>query len=119
MATAEPVSPMDDRRHNSNLNARPKKTPMPRLVLRLYVTNHAPNSVMAIANARAICDKHFASAYELEIVDLVTDPKRALEDGIIATPTLLKLSPAPVQRVIGNLGDVNQVLFALGSANKP
>jgi circadian clock protein KaiB len=85
------------------------------LLLRLYVAGSAPNSVRAIANARAICEAHFAAAYELEIVDLLDHPKRALADGVIVTPTLLKLHPLPVQRVIGNLSDSDQVLLALGS----
>jgi circadian clock protein KaiB len=82
--------------------------------LRLYIAGQAPNSVRAIANCRAICAEHFATGHELEIVDLLEHPKRALADGIIVTPTLLKLSPLPV-RVIGNLSDTNQVLLALAS----
>lgn len=84
-----------------------------RLVLRLYVAGHAPNSVRAIANARAICSEHFAARHTLEIVDLLADPRRALIDGIIVTPTLLKLSPLPVQRMIGNLDDTDRVLMTL------
>ena len=89
------------------------RTKAPALRLRLYVAGHAPNSVRAVANVRAICDEHFASGHELEIVDLLEHPKRALADGIIVTPTLLKLLPLPVQRVIGSLSDTNQVLLAL------
>ena len=63
------------------------------LQLRLYVAGSAPNSLRAIANAKAICDEHFASGYGLEVVDLLEHPARALADGIIVTPTLLKLSP--------------------------
>ena len=84
------------------------------LRLRLYVAGNAPNSVRAVANARAICEEHFASEHDLEIVDLLVHPQRALADGIIVTPTLLKLLPLPVQRVIGSLSDRNQVLLALG-----
>ena len=84
------------------------------LVLRLYVAGSAPNSQLAIANAKAICDEHFSSRYELEIVDLLACPRRAFADGIIVTPTLLKLLPLPVQRVIGNLSDTSQVLLAMG-----
>lgn len=91
------------------------QTKTPGLQLRLYVAGTAPNSVKAIANCRAICDEHFASAHELEIVDLLAYPQRALADGIIVTPTLLKLLPLPVQRVIGSLSDTNQVLLALSS----
>jgi circadian clock protein KaiB len=83
------------------------------LLLRLYVAGNAPNSLRAIANARAICDEHFASGHELEIVDLLEHPLQALADGIIVTPTLLRMSPLPVQRMVGNLNDRDQVLLAL------
>ena len=86
-----------------------------RLRLRLYVAGHAPNSARAVANCRAICNEHFAAAHDLEIVDLLEHPTRALADGIIVTPTLLKLLPLPVQRVVGSLSDANQVLQALSS----
>jgi circadian clock protein KaiB len=85
------------------------------LRLRLYVAGGAPNSVRAIANARALCDDHFAAGHDLEVVDLIEHPKRALADGITVTPTLLKLSPKPVQRVVGDLSDTNQVLLVLSS----
>jgi len=87
-----------------------------KLQLRLYVAGNAPNSVRAIANARAICEQHFNGSHDLEIVDLLDHPVRGLADGIVVTPTLLKLSPLPVQRVIGNLSDTSQVLLALGRA---
>lgn len=84
-----------------------------RLRLRLYVAGDAPNSLQAIANARALCEKHFAARHELEIVDLLEYPLRALADRIIVTPTLLKLLPLPALRVIGNLSDTEQVFLAL------
>ena len=84
----------------------------PALRLRLYVAGTAPNSLKAVANARAICDDHFGSTYELEIVDLLKHPSRAAEDGIIVTPTLLKLS-SPIGRLIGSLSDAPSVLAAL------
>ena len=83
------------------------------LRLRLYIAGSAPNSLRAMVNCRAICDEHFAAGYDLEIVDLLDHPKRALADGIIVTPTLLKLLPLPVERVIGTLSDTNQVLIVL------
>ena len=86
----------------------------PNISLRLYVAGNAPNSLRATANAKAICNAHFPARYELEIVDLLKFPRRALEDGIIVTPTLLKLLPLPVQRVIGDLSDTSQLLLALG-----
>jgi circadian clock protein KaiB len=92
----------------------PRTKKKPKLRLRLYVVGTAPNSVLAIANAKLICDEHFASGHELEIVDLLVDPARAAKDGIIVTPTLLRLMPLPEHRVVGNLSDIAQVLIALG-----
>jgi circadian clock protein KaiB len=88
-----------------------------RLRLRLYVAGSAPNSLAAITNLKSICDQHFADRFELEVVDLLEHPLRALADGIIVTPTLLRLAPPPVQRVIGNLSDTNQVVVTLRSAS--
>jgi circadian clock protein KaiB len=84
-----------------------------RLRLRLYVAGNSPNSLLATANTRAICDEYFASQHDLEIVDTLEHPSRALDDGIIVTPTLLKLAPKPTQRVIGNLSDTGAVLMLL------
>jgi circadian clock protein KaiB len=92
-----------------------QRTTAPGLRLRLYVAGGAPNSVRAIANARAIGEEYFAASHELEIVDLLEHPNRAQADGIVVTPTLLKLSPLPVQRVVGSLSDTTQVLLALSS----
>jgi circadian clock protein KaiB len=84
----------------------------PKLRLRLYVAGVAPNSVRAIANARAMCNAHFVD-HALEIVDLMIEPDRALADRVIVTPTLLKLSPAPTARVIGDLSDSVKLRSAL------
>ncbi len=83
------------------------------LKLRLYVAGNAPNSVRAIANARAICTEHFPSGYELEIVDLFLHPQRGMDDKILVTPTLLKLVPGPMQRLIGDLSDTQTILMTL------
>ncbi len=85
-----------------------------KIKLRLYVAGNAPNSVHAIANAKALCSEHRGSAYALEIVDLMTHPLRALTDGIVVTPTLLRLSPPPLLRIIGTLSDKDELLAALG-----
>lgn len=87
-----------------------------RLRLRLYISGNAPNSVRAIANVKTICAAHFGSRHDLEIVDLLVQPLRAMVDGIIVTPTLVRLLPLPMQRIVGNLNDTTKVLLALGDA---
>ncbi len=83
-----------------------------KLKLRLYVAGNAPNSLQAIANARAICGEHF-DVGQFEIIDLLEFPRRGIDDGVIVTPTLLRLFPLPVRKIIGNLSDTSKVILAL------
>lgn len=85
-----------------------------RFVLRLYVTGATSRSARAIANIRRICDRYLVDNYELSVVDIYIEPKAALEHQIVAAPTLLKLAPVPVRRVIGDLSDEGRTLAALG-----
>jgi circadian clock protein KaiB len=84
------------------------------VTLRLYVAGRAPNSVRAIANLEAICQQYLKASYRLEIVDVCEHPLRALADGVLVTPSLAKVSPAPASNIIGNLSDTGSVLAALG-----
>jgi circadian clock protein KaiB len=89
------------------------KAPPP-FCFRLYITGAAPNSVQAVANLQALCREHLADRHEIEVVDVLREPKRALADGILLTPMLVKLSPAPVCQILGSLGRTPTVLLALG-----
>jgi circadian clock protein KaiB len=86
----------------------------PALVMRLYVVNSAPNSLLAIANLAAICKEFLTDNFKLEIVDVIEQPLRALADGILVTPSLAKLSPSPAANIVGNLSDKSSVMRALG-----
>lgn len=86
------------------------------LSLRLYVAGVAPNSAAAIRNLAILFPGGEASGQpvEIEIVDLLKEPLRGLADGIVLSPTLVRLAPTPVRRVVGNLSDHGAVLLALG-----
>ena len=83
-------------------------------VFRLYMAGGAPNSVRALANLYAICHKHFPESHRIEVIDVLKEPLRALAEAILVTPTVVKLSPAPEQQIIGNLSEEEEVLRALG-----
>jgi circadian clock protein KaiB len=81
--------------------------------LRLYVRGKSPLTDAAIKNVRTICTTFVPQNHELEVIDIDQQPDRAADEQIIALPTLVRLSPAPVRRVIGDLGDQQRVLVAL------
>jgi circadian clock protein KaiB len=80
----------------------------------LYVAADTLNSIQAIANLRALCRMYLDGRYEIEIVDVFREPNRALIEGIRMTPTLLKVAPPPVRRIVGTLSETQRVLEALG-----
>lgn len=83
-------------------------------LFRLYIAGAAPNSIRAIANLHALGREYLAGNYDVEIVDILEDPLRAIADEVLVTPTLVKLSPGPASRVVGNLNQRERVLLALG-----
>jgi circadian clock protein KaiB len=82
--------------------------------LQLFITGASPNSVRAINNISAICEKHLKGRYELEIIDVYQIPERAQREQIIALPTLLKKSPLPQRRLVGDMSETDKVLRGLG-----
>lgn len=90
-----------------------------RYVLRLYVTGMTPRSTEAVATIKALCEEHLQGRYDLEVIDIYQHPQLAKDEQIIAVPTLVKKLPAPLRRLIGNLSDVERVLFGLDLRRKP
>lgn len=82
-------------------------------VLRLYVAGATPGSRRAIANLTRLCEDELEGRYELEVIDIYQRPQLAADEQIIAAPTLVKLLPAPVARVVGDLSDTAKVLVGL------
>ena len=85
-----------------------------KFVLRLYVTGLTSRSTRAIRIVRALCEEHLAGNYDLEIVDVYQQPTRIQEDQVFAIPTLVKSSPFPLRRIIGDMSDEEKVLKGLG-----
>jgi len=81
--------------------------------LRLFVTGHTPASLSAQKNLRKLCEGELRGWCEFEVVDVLKQPELAEEARIIATPTLVKLTPEPQRKVIGDLSNHDQLLHVL------
>jgi circadian clock protein KaiB len=90
-----------------------KEPPVERWQLRLYVAGQTPKSIAALANLKRLCETHLAGHYEIEVIDLLKNPRLAAGDQILAIPTLVRKLPAPVKKIIGDLSNENRVLVGL------
>jgi len=72
---------------------------------RLYVAGDAANSLQAITNLRALCREHLAERHEIEIIDVFREPKRAMAEGVLLTPMLVRVCPEPPLKIIGDLSE--------------
>ncbi|RYZ98177.1 MAG: circadian clock protein KaiB [Sphingobacteriaceae bacterium] len=82
--------------------------------LRLFITGASPNSIRAVANIKKVCETYLKDKYELEIIDIHQQPLAAQLDQVIALPLLIKSSPLPVRRMIGDMSNTKKVLSGLG-----
>jgi circadian clock protein KaiB len=82
-------------------------------ILRLYIAGQTPRSIKAFANLKRICEEHLKGRYRIEVIDLIQQPQLAAGDQILAVPTLVRLLPEPVRKIIGDLSNTDRVLVGL------
>ena len=93
-----------------------KASVRPRLakyVLRLYINDSTAKSRLAVENIKRVCVEHLDSRYDLEVIDIHKHANLARDEHIVAVPTLIKRLPVPLQRLVGDMSDLNKVLFGL------
>jgi circadian clock protein KaiB len=81
--------------------------------LRLYVMDETPQSVLALANLKQLCESHLKGRYHITVIDLLKRPQLAKGDQILAIPTVVRKLPGPVRTIIGNLSDTELLLVGL------
>ncbi len=91
----------------------PDPPPPDPYVLRLFVAGTTSRSQNAVTNVRRICEEHLQDRFELEVIDVYTHPRETRDLQIVATPTLVKLAPGPVRRIVGDLTNRDRVLNGL------
>ena len=81
--------------------------------LRLYTAGQTPKSLAAFRNLKKVCEEHLPGQYEIEVIDLLVNPRLAKDHQIVAIPTLVRKLPNPIRKIIGDLSDVERTLVGL------
>lgn len=81
--------------------------------LRLYTAGQTPKSLAAFRNLKKVCEEHLPGQYNIEVIDLLANPRLAKDHQIVAIPTLVRKLPDPIRKIIGDLSDVERTLVGL------
>lgn len=82
-------------------------------ILRLYIAGQTPKCKTAVLNLKRICEDQLKGKYQIEVIDLLVNPKLSREHQILAIPTLVRKLPVPVRKIIGDLSNTERVLIGL------
>lgn len=80
----------------------------------LYISGETSKSAVDAWNVKSLLNEELKDQYCLEVINVQEQPRRAEEDNILVTPTIVKASPLPERRVVGDLSDGKKVLLGLG-----
>lgn len=89
-----------------------------RYLFTLFVAGASDMSRRAIANIRELFEFNLAGRYDLEVVDIYRDSAAATTSNVLAVPTLIRESPLPKRRLVGDLSDTARVLRVLGVSER-
>jgi len=94
----------------------PRKLPRVRqskYLLRLYISRSTLKSRVAVENIQRVCEERLHGRYHLEVIDIHDQANLARNAQIVAVPTLIKRLPLPLQRLVGDMSDLDRVLLGL------
>ena len=79
-------------------------------ILRLFISSDSPKIEKTLDSIHQALEQGLVSPYTLKIIDITKNPEQAEIHQISATPTLVRIFPEPVKRIVGNLDNPEQVL---------
>ncbi len=80
---------------------------------KLYIAGLSGRSLTAVANLKELCAERLAGNCEIQVIDLLQNPELARADQIVVLPTLVRVGPGLVRRVVGDLSNSKRVLEGL------
>ena len=82
-------------------------------LLRLYIAGRGAISRHALANLERICHQHITGRYHIEVIDVLEYPVMAREHGIVAVPMVVRETPLPIRKAVGDFSAAPRTLFGL------
>ena len=92
--------------------------PAKAVVLRLFISGSSQRAARAIEAVESLRKDYLGNCVQLEVIDVLENPDRAERERILATPTLIRQSPGPPRRLVGDLTEASRILQLLGLTDR-
>ena len=84
-------------------------------ILRLFISSNNPHTAETLSNIHQLLEEKLTNPYTLKVIDIAKHPEQAANHQVIITPTLVRISPKPVKRIVGQLDDIQRLLSIVSS----
>ncbi len=79
-------------------------------ILRLFVSGNNPSTKQTLKKIHHLLETQLNYPYTLKVIDISKHPEVAETHQVSATPTLIRVWPKPIRRIVGELNDLSRVL---------
>lgn len=84
-------------------------------VLRLFISSNNAAVEKTLTKIHRLLEEGLVYPYTLKVIDISKNPEQAENYHIAATPTLVRVWPQPIRRIVGKLDDFERVLQIISS----
>lgn len=79
-------------------------------VLRLFVSGHNATTESTLKNLHHLLEQNLSYPYSLKVIDIYKHPEQAEINQVSATPTLVRVFPPPIRRIVGEWDNMERIL---------
>jgi circadian clock protein KaiB len=84
-------------------------------VFRLFVSGHGLKTEKTLQHLHQLLEEQLTVPYTLKVIDIVKHPEQAEQNQVTAIPTLIRVWPKPIHRLVGHFERSAQLLQVLKS----
>jgi circadian clock protein KaiB len=79
-------------------------------VFRLFISSDNATAEKTLSSIHQLLEQGLDSPYSLKVIDIKKNPEQAIINQVVVTPTLVRVEPKPVRRIVGQFDDIQRVL---------
>lgn len=84
-------------------------------ILRLFISSDNLTAEQTLGSIHKLLERGLTRPYTLKVIDITKNPEQAEIHQVTATPTLVRVWPQPIRRIVGQLDDIQRVLRIISS----